>query len=243
MPSRGTVERLLGVLGVDADDLKSVVPDELYQRMTSKLSGQSLLYDVDFTRTKAFVFGPGNVYVNDTERFAQGCVEMADREDVKVAARRALEALEDPETGASPVTVHEGSDLFPTDVTAPDLVVDKVDGYECKTGLDNRLFRKPEKKAGNHRSTGLFAAWGTSVEKGSTIEDATVYDVAPTLLHAVGEPIPAETDGRVLMEALKGAAADREPTQESFAAETGGGDLEEDYSGVYDRLRGLGYME
>ncbi|WP_418280456.1 alkaline phosphatase family protein [Halorubrum sp. DTA98] len=244
VPNRTTVERLIEAIGIDADDIRSIVPEVLYRKMTSRLSGESLLYDTDFSRTQAFVFGPGNVYVNDTERFEGGCVEPENRDEITAAVRSVLEGLEDPETGVSPVTVHDGDELFPTDEAAPDLVVDKVNGYECKTGLDDRVFRDPGKnKAGNHRSTGLFAAWGEPIEAGSTVEDATVYDVAPTLLHAMGEPIPAETDGRVLVEVLEDAVSDREPARRSYAVDAIGSDGDEDYSDVYERLQGLGYME
>lgn len=244
VPDRETVERMVAALGIDTDDIRSVLPEVLYQKITSTLSGQSLLYDTDFSRTRAFVFGPGNVYVNDTERFANGCVDPENRGEVKAAVRRAFEGIEDPESGASPLKVHDGPEVFSTDEAAPDLIVDKVNGYECKTGLRDRVFHDPgEKKAGNHRSTGLFAAWGSPIEPGSTVENATVYDIAPTLLHAMGEPVPAETDGRLLVEILDDAVSDREPERVSYAVGANGSDREEDYSAVYERLKGLGYME
>lgn len=244
MPNRESVERIIERFGIDADDIRSIVPDVVFQEMTSRLSGQTLLYDTDFSKTQAFVFGPGNVYVNDTERFEEGCVDPENRDEVKAAVRRVFEGLEDPDTGVTPVTVHDGADLFPTDEFGPDLIVDKVDGYECKTGLNESVFHDPgESKNGNHRTTGMFAAWGSPIEAGSTVEDATVYDVAPTLLHAMGEPIPAETDGRLLVELLEDAVSDREPERVSYAIDPSESDQVAGYSEVYERLEGLGYME
>lgn len=47
---------------------------------------------------------------------------------------------------------------------------------------------------------GLVIATGPTVEPGTVISDASVQDVAPTLLHALGLPVPEDLDGRVWSE-------------------------------------------
>ena len=77
------------------------------------------------------------------------------------------------------------------------------------------------------------------------VDDAALQDVAPTILHLLGLPIPTAMDGRVLDGLLDPAWLAERPVRfsdddESIAA---GGDLErEDEEEIEDRLRGLGYL-
>jgi len=47
---------------------------------------------------------------------------------------------------------------------------------------------------------GIFVAKGPRIKKGIKIDGAKIYDIAPTILHIFGLPIPNEMDGRVLKE-------------------------------------------
>lgn len=47
-----------------------------------------------------------------------------------------------------------------------------------------------------HDMDGIYALQGPDVEAGS--KDASIYDVLPTVLHLLGEPVPADSDGAVL---------------------------------------------
>ncbi len=51
---------------------------------------------------------------------------------------------------------------------------------------------------GSHRLNGIFLAYGPSIKKGAKI-NAEIYDIAPTILHIFGLPIPKDMDGKVLM--------------------------------------------
>jgi len=55
---------------------------------------------------------------------------------------------------------------------------------------------------GTHRQHGVLSLWGNGVAAGVEIE-AGMPDIAPTLLHLMGEGIPAHMDGQVLSGALK----------------------------------------
>jgi len=55
-----------------------------------------------------------------------------------------------------------------------------------------------------HRLYGSFFAWGDGVKRGATVAGATVYDVAPTILAAMGYPVPEDMPGRPLVEAFEG---------------------------------------
>lgn len=55
----------------------------------------------------------------------------------------------------------------------------------------------PEGRSGNHRGQGMLIAAGPGVKTG-TIRDANILDIAPTILSLLGQPIPAEMEGKPL---------------------------------------------
>ncbi|PSP63777.1 phosphodiesterase [Halobacteriales archaeon QH_8_64_26] len=261
--SKSRVMNLLSRVGIDDDDLVSVLPRSLVERVADRIPGGHELHDVDYTRTEAFVHGSGNLYINDAERFATGPVDPADREAKKRAVAEALIRVTDPATGEKALIVHDGADLFPTDDRSPDLVLEAAEGYKPSLGLYDTRFSAEGVHDADHHPEGIFFAYGPDVASGSRPADAAVVDVAPTVLHGLGEAIPHDTDGRVLSEVF----ADGSPTAErpiatrEYAAEARTGDpadgsgsgpgrgeadeavAEEDFEDVENRLRGLGYLE
>jgi len=65
----------------------------------------------------------------------------------------------------------------------------------------------------DHDRDGIFLASGPLFRRGERIVGATVFDVAPTLLHALGLPVGRDMEGRVLTEAFPpSSASDHAPT-------------------------------
>jgi arylsulfatase A-like enzyme len=100
---------------------------------------------------------------------------------------------------------------------------------------------------GCHRSNGIFIAWGPDIRPGGQVQGAALIDVAPTVLHLLGQPVPVEMDGHVLQAALAGPAAGpvraatlAELGFEGVGAEVSFNEDEEEY--VRERLAGLGYL-
>lgn len=56
----------------------------------------------------------------------------------------------------------------------------------------------PEGLTGTHRMPGMIVLAGPGVKPGHRIRAASILDVAPTLLYAVGLPVSQDLDGRVL---------------------------------------------
>ncbi len=254
--TRGTLERLgitrdrvLGALervGIDGPTLVDHLPRRFVERVATRIPGDDVLYDVDFAETTAFLHGPGNLYVNDTDRFAEGGVDPADVGHVKREIADLLAGVTDPETGDSVLEIDDGDDEFPTDPDSPDLVVEGRDGYEVVNGFaDGAPVAEVGAMAASHRSDGVFLAWGPDVRAGATPPDATVYDVAPTILHAASEPVPATADGDVLdgIFAPESDPATRAVRTRDYGVGEAGDDVEDDFDDVEERLRGLGYME
>lgn len=84
----------------------------------------------------------------------------------------------------------------------PDLAVQPENGYEINHAIFHKtpeIWRKIQK--GSHRRTGIFLGYGPAIKKnGGTDFTMDIYDVAPTILHICGLPVPADMDGRVLKE-------------------------------------------
>lgn len=241
-------DRLLGLLdlgGIDDQTLVKYLPRFALDAVAVRVPGEHGLYDLDYDRTIAFAHGPGNVYVNDTDRFAAGEVEPDDVERIKSQLIELFESVTDPDTGQNPLRVRDGATIYPSDDLTPDLVVRGQTGYAMRTSLSDRAFTDAKTKAGNHHREGIFLAWGPAVAAESAPEDASVVDIAPTVLHGLGEPIPSGTDGRVLAEIFDpdSEPGRRAPTTTEYATTTGTDTVDEDFSEVENRLRGLGYME
>ena len=56
--------------------------------------------------------------------------------------------------------------------------------------------------AGSHRLDGVLIASGGPIRDGAAPVNARIIDIAPTVLHLMGVPIPSDMDGRVLSEML-----------------------------------------
>jgi predicted AlkP superfamily phosphohydrolase/phosphomutase len=101
--------------------------------------------------------------------------------------------------------------------------------------------------SGSHRQTGIFIANGPGVRRGGSISDASVYDITPTILHYLGQPVGNDMDGRVLTGAFVDAIADRpvahiETYDEAADAPTGPVASPVDDKAL-EHLRSLGYIE
>ncbi|ELY54710.1 type I phosphodiesterase/nucleotide pyrophosphatase [Natronococcus amylolyticus DSM 10524] len=241
--SRDTITNTLDRVGISEELLVSALPRRLVDSVAEQIPGDHALYDVDYDRTVAFVHGAGTCYVNDTERFEHGVVEPREIPKVKEKLVEIFESVTEAD-GTRVLEVFDGDELFPTDDRSPDLVVNGRDGYDSRNTITDELFGETGTYAASHRSTGIMLCRGPSIDAGATLRGARVVDVAPTLLHGIGEPIPENTDGRVLFDAFdERATPSRTKVERVAVSGTEGGEVEEDFSDVEDRLKGLGYME
>lgn len=245
--TKSTVESWLDTVGLDSRTVVDYLPQAFVNMIALQIPGNNSLYDIDHERTEAFVHGSGCVYINDTERFDQGQVDPDHVDSVKQSVRESFENVVGPETGKQVLRVYDGDEQFDSDSQSPDLVVKGNDGYEGLTMLTDEVFVDTEAKAASHRSEGMFFAWGPGIEAGTTPSDATVVDVAPTVLHSLGEPIPQGMDGRVLDGVFSYTTSPTErsgKTPDTF--EPGRPDRPKpdyDTEKVEERLRGLGYRD
>ncbi len=247
--SRDAVVRALNAVGISEEMLVSVLPRQLVDSVAAQVPGDHALYDVDYDRTVAFAHGAGSVYVNDSARFENGIVSPDDVPEIKSELVDLFESVTDPDTGERILHVFDGDELFPTDEESPDLVVNGRDEYETRITITDQPFGDTGTYVASHRSEGIVLCRGPSIDAGSELRGARVVDVAPTLLHGIGEPVPTNADGRVLFDAFHDdsrpatSRVDRIDVAE-FEGKTATADAsDDDFSDVQDRLKGLGYME
>jgi type I phosphodiesterase/nucleotide pyrophosphatase len=101
-----------------------------------------------------------------------------------------------------------------------------------------------------HEGFGILAALGPGLRAGGHVSAvrATVLDVAPTILHALGVPIARDLDGRVVTDLFERETLERHPVREidsyglrgTISAVRGGIPLDQE---TIDRLRSLGYVK
>jgi hypothetical protein len=63
----------------------------------------------------------------------------------------------------------------------------------------------PTSWTGSHEPAGILLGWGPRFRHGFVVQDATIRDVAPTILALLGYPVADDMDGRVLTELFRDA--------------------------------------
>ena len=222
----------------------------------SKLLGKFFLSfnDVDWNRSVAFSKGNyGQIYVNRKGREPNGIVADDEYETVRDAIIERLRALKDPLTNKSWVgQVFRREDIYsgPLVGDAPDIAFLPADMRYLPLGnadfTSNKFMVDAFGISGCHRMNGVMIANGTAITRGSSLDVARIYDMAPTLLYLSDQSVPDDVDGRVLTEMISADYSSAHPIR--FAAQ---GDAEatnavlysdEENSDVIERLKSLGYV-
>ena len=192
----------------------------LLKRHFPKLKGELASYlsfsGIDWSRTKAFSSEVDNfIYINLKGREPQGIVEPEDYEKCLGEISAALSELADPETGDKLIErVYTRDELYHGSFVekAPDLIFSFAESA-CRVrpsqemtepnGASVKLHRADNWASGNHRMDGVFAFSGPGVENGGTVLPMqSILDIAPSVLYAMGLPVPEDMDGRAITEAF-----------------------------------------
>jgi len=227
-----------------------------------ELGQETFFAGIDWTRTRAYSEEVrGNVWINLKGRDPAGIVEPgAEYESLRDQIIEGLSALRDPLTGEALVRrVWRREELYtgPFVERFPDLVVETEvpDLFRPRGGYSGpeavRALSPEEiaglKTSGVHRMDGVLVVQGTGVQAGGAVQDATLQDLAPTILYMLGEPIPAHMDGRVLTDLFESSWLAASPVQHESGGggEDGGAGLDytdEESRQIEERLAGLGYL-
>jgi predicted AlkP superfamily phosphohydrolase/phosphomutase len=169
---------------------------------------------IDWSRTTAWGEGGyyARIFLNVEDREPEGVVPAKDYEAVRDDLARRLAAIPDDQGRPLATRVYKPQELYPqVQGVAPDLIVifgdlfwrsvgtiggeDGIHTFENDTGPDDA----------NHAQDGLLIAAGAGVRARGRL-DASLLDIAPTVLDLLGLEIPEEMRGRSLAAALGRAA-------------------------------------
>ena len=135
-----------------------------------------------------------------------------DYEEVREEIIRKLKQLRDPYGRKVIKDAWRGEEIYwgKYKDQIPDIIFLKEDIFRVRPSLVGKMFTKIRRKYGNyvgdHESArdGIFIAYGKDIkDTGEYIGEIQIYDIAPTILHMYGIPIPEDMDGRVLKEIFR----------------------------------------
>jgi len=213
--------------------------------------------DVDWSRSRAYSFGRhlGSIYLNVRGREPEGIVEPgAEYEAVRNEIEQMAHDFRDPRTGRKligEITRREEIYSGPYLDRAPDLILRPQEPSDIFFGLADFGHRDTVspvyRYSGMHRDYGMLIMNGPGVRQGASLKGAAIQDLAPTVLHTMGLPVPADMDGRVLVDAFDREYMTAFPVaigapSASIEQTIGTDYTQEGEKEIRDRLEGLGYL-
>ncbi len=167
-----------------------------------------LFKSVDWSRTRAYALGLSGIFINQQGRERHGIVEAGmETEKVKSEIIEKLKPLMDEEKGQkaiADVMKREAIYSGPSTENAPDLIIGYSEGYRASWdsvmgGVPSEVIEDNLKAwSGDHSQhpdqiPGVFLC-----NRKINTHQIRIMDLAPTLLHEFGVPIPIEMDGRAI---------------------------------------------
>ncbi|MGQ9729818.1 MAG: alkaline phosphatase family protein [Candidatus Zipacnadales bacterium] len=248
--------------------LSRLLPHSLWLRLRRTrhaLRSRERFAAVDWSRTRAFSWGNfAQVRINLRGREPQGIVSAADKPSVVAEIKHTLLELRHPDTGeplfSEALTPEELYSGPYTEGAADVLGIPSAEGIEAGIHLyqphapliidpQSAAAAIPEmaEKVAGHSSYGIFFVTGEPFRGGATLEGARLYDALPTLLLALGLPIPADLDGVPLTAAFDPSFLATHPPRYSAPLPSSPPRTDSPYSptdraAVEQRLGDLGYL-
>jgi predicted AlkP superfamily phosphohydrolase/phosphomutase len=175
-------------------------------------AGADFFPGVDWSRTRAYALGTGQIYVNLRGREGRGIVASGAEYDKLLAdIVRDLEAEIDPASGERFVSrVYKGKDVFPgaSDRRMPDLQIAFREGFRTSWrtplgGIPDGLFEPNLRKwSGDHAASDVADTPGVILAtRRLARRDPAIVDLAPTVLDYFDVPLSPEMQGHSLLEA------------------------------------------
>lgn len=214
------------------------------------------VHALDWSRTVAYAATPSSQGINIVERLPGGEQPMPEEARAELAREISarLRDVRRPHDGAAlveEVWTRERAFAGPYERFGPDLSLVLADGGTISIlPSETVVARRPEPR-GHHRWEGIFLAAGPGIRQGAAVEEISIVDVAPLLLHQLGLAIPADMSGAVPETVFEPGELQRRPPRSAPApapaASTPAADAvqldPEEQAAVMERLRALGYVE
>jgi predicted AlkP superfamily phosphohydrolase/phosphomutase len=165
---------------------------------------------VDWSKTRAYALGLGQIYFNLRGREAQGIVSSgAEYKALQEEIGSKLVELTDPDDGAKVMrAVYRRDDIYKGEFlqNAPDLQAGFNDGYRVGWQDTLGVIRRAVVENNNKKWSGDHCATATEISGGVFFsnrkinsEEPGIMDLGPTILKLLEVPMPKDLDGRPLM--------------------------------------------
>lgn len=223
--------------------------------------------NIDWRRTKAYcsevLASPPSIWINRKGIQPSGIVGDTEYEPLLKFITEKLGELKDPRTNEPIIKrIIRRDEIFhgPYANEAADLILDWWETSHFSTSpsfaektdepavlIQERRPPEGSEWGGTHRLEGILIAQGPAFRKGAQIKGACLIDMAPSILHLMGQPVPNDMDGRVLEELFKPSFMAKNPVRKGESDDSESSRTAE-YSAeetaiVEQRLKDLGYIE
>lgn len=233
-----------------------------------RVQSRLIFAGIDWQKTRAYTDNLfPNIRINLKGREPLGIVPESDYRELINALKSDIKACCDQKTGEPIVeAVLERDAIYtgPWTQKAPDLLVRwREDIFINGIRIENSRFQTraqadnhppipgedPQIISGDHQLDGILFLKGPNIKPGCRIDNASIMDVAPTVLYHLQCPIGEDMDGKVLSGAITdsylatNAIIRQSPSLKPTNTSDGHAYTGDDEEVIAERLRNLGYLE
>jgi len=206
--------------------------------------------NVDWSETKAYALGLSGIFLNLRGREAKGAVKPTDAEQTRQAIIRGLSELQDSKKGSSAIrSVMTREQIYSGKYAekSPDLMVNFNAGYRVSWstamgGIPAGFFEDNTRKwSGDHCIDPALVPGVLFMNRKFNTENASLLDMAPTILNALGVEKLEQMEGDSLLTDQQVPKVNVSMDDDA-GADDADGDNEQSEQQIRDRLKGLGYI-
>lgn len=188
------------------------------------------------------------LFVNSVGRGPLGFVQPGPEYDAVVSDLISrFSEVRDPKTGKKLIArAARGAEIYASagpNVLVPDVMLVPVEGYNCSADIVDAIPDADAEGDGMHHPRGVLVMAGKGIPARRNGLQPTLVDIAPTILHAMGLPVPTDMDGRVLQEAFASPQPVSYEEVDNALVASQVPYSAADAALIEQRLRGLGYIE
>jgi predicted AlkP superfamily phosphohydrolase/phosphomutase len=252
----GVLSRLLKTVGLTRENLiylakkSGLIKLEAYLPHSVVSLFPSNEASVDWSKTKAYMMSNASkgININLEGRETHGCVPASEYDNLRKEIVDKIKGLKgfDGQPIFQIADIKENIYWGPYVSQAPDIVTWPHPDYKIRIGTAQKHFLRKVTEA-QHSLDGIYMLVGEEFIKEKKARELSIMDIAPTLLHVMGLPVPEDMDGRVAVDLLaptasssKRAVTYREPISKEIEDFPATDHIDEDE--VLEKLRALGYI-
>jgi predicted AlkP superfamily phosphohydrolase/phosphomutase len=215
------------------------------------------VHALDWSRTVAYAATPSSQGINIVDRLPGSEDPMPEDVRAKIAqdiaaALREVRRPVDDQPLVEEVWTRDQAFSGPFQELGPDLSLVLADGGTMSILPSETVVARRPQPRGHHRWEGIFIAAGPGIRVGESVEELSIVDVAPLLLHQLGLGVPEDMSGSVPEAVFAPGELERRPVlhapagvaPEPVSSLASTVEFEpEEQAALMERLRALGYVE